>query len=586
MTAPAGSGPLLLPAPDTVLLNLAHPDAEAARSELARFAELDTAPEGLHTYRLTDLGLWNAAAAGVTAERMIDTLRRWSAAPVPHAVEAAITDTMARFGRVVIEGGAPPAGLGPDGRPDGPDSRRGGSGGPEVGDGGPGSLVVRFADRELADVMLADDEVARHLGPRLDLVRAVLDPLDRGALKQTLLARRWPADDRAALSPGLPHPFRLDPDLKLRPYQEAAVEAWLPSGTGVIVLPCGAGKTVTGIATAAAVGSRTLILTTGEAAVDQWRTELERFTDLDPDDIGVYSARRREVRPITLTTYHLLATRRGGVFRHLDLLQGGDWGLVIYDEVHLLPSAVFQLTAGIQSRRRLGLTATLVREDGRQRDVFGLVGPKRYDVGWRDLELQGWLAPATCTEIRIPPTADERLAHASAPIRQRAQVAAAVGGKLDVVAELVERHRGEQVLIIGTYLDGLVAVADRLGLPIVTGQTPAAERLHRFEQLRTGEIDVLVVSKVGNTSIDLPEVAVAIQVSGTYGSRQEEAQRLGRIVRPKRDGRQAHFYTLVGQDTVEVDHARRRQRFLAEQGYGYEIVDAAAPGVRSGPSGG
>ncbi|MFV0259653.1 MAG: DNA repair helicase XPB [Acidimicrobiales bacterium] len=576
MNAPIGSGPLLLPAADTVLLNLAHPDAAAARSELARFAELDTAPDGLHTYRLTDLGLWNAAASGMTADRIIDTLRRWSAGPVPHTVEAAIVDTVDRFGRVVIEGGA--------GRHEGDAADRSG----DPGNGGTvddrRSLTVVFADEALADELLADAEVARHVGGRLGARSVALDPLDRGALKQLLLERRWPADDRAALSPGLPHPFALRPDLVLRPYQEAAVNAWLPSGTGVIVLPCGAGKTVTGIAAAAAVGARTLILTTGPAAIEQWRAELLRFTDLDPDDIGVYSSRGRAVRPVTLTTYHLLATRRDGVFRHLDLLQGGDWGLVIYDEVHLLPSAVFQLTAGIQSRRRLGLTATLVREDGRQRDVFGLVGPKRFDVGWRELELQGWLAPATCTEIRVPPTAAERMAHAAAPVRQRAQVAAGVAAKLDVVADLVDRHQGDGVLIIGTYLDGLHAVADRLDLPLLTGATPPAERLARFEQLRRGEIDALVVSKVGNTSIDLPEVAVAVQVSGTYGSRQEEAQRLGRIVRPKQDDRQAHFYTLVAQDTVEVDHARRRQRFLAEQGYGYEIVDASDVGPGPGPA--
>ena len=371
----------------------------------------------------------------------------------------------------------------------------------------------------------------------------------------------------------MPFELRLRDELILRPYQRQAVESWLPSGTGVIVLPCGAGKTATGIAAAAEVGANTLILVTGEASLHQWQSELCRFTQINPDDIGVYAARRKEVKPITIATYHVMSTKREGRLRHLDLIEEGDWGLIIYDEVHLLPSAVFQLTAGIQSRRRLGLTATLVREDGRQGDVFSLVGPKRFDVPWRDLELQGWLAPATCTEVRVVASDAERLAHAKATGQGKARVAATVEAKAEMVAKLLARHRGEAALVIGTYLEGLDELADSLGAPLVTGATSSAERLARFDDLRKGRLDVLVVSKVANFSLDLPEVSVAVQVSGTFGSRQEEAQRLGRILRPKANGRQAHFYTIVARDTVEQEYAKRRQLFLAEQGYGYEIID-------------
>jgi DNA excision repair protein ERCC-3 len=568
---PAAAGPLLMPAADTLLLQVGHPDAEACRAELARFAELETSPDHVHTYKLTDLGLWNAGAAGLGPGQVVASLRRYCAGPVPHAAVRSVVDTMARFGRVVLEEGRPGSGaeilvLRVD----------------DVDDEGP-TGEEQPSPPDLLDELLAEESVLRHVERRLDDRSVVVHRLGRGRLKQALLELRWPVDDRAALSPGLPCPIGLNDDLHLRPYQEQAVDSWLPSGTGVIVLPCGAGKTVAAIAAAAAVGARTLILVTGDASLLQWQRELARFTDLDPDQIGVYSARSKDIRPVTLATYHVVATRRDGRFRHLAMVQEGDWGLVIYDEVHLLPSALFQLTASIQSRRRLGLTATLVREDGRQRDVFGLIGPKRFDVPWRELELQGWLAPATCTEVRVPPTAAERLAHARAAAKDKPRLAATVEAKTEVVARLLARHPNESALVIGTYLDGLEPVAERLGAPVVTGSTPRAERLELFDRLRTGGLALLVVSKVANFSIDLPEVAVAVQVSGTFGSRQEEAQRLGRILRPKHDRRQAHFYTVVARDTVEQDHAQRRQRFLAEQGYAYEIIDAES--LASLPSG-
>ena len=544
-----GGGPLLFPAADTVLLQLAHDQADACRAELAAFAELEKSPDHLHTYRLTDVGLWNARSAGIGPETAIDVLTRYGSGPVPHAMARVITDAMERFGRITIEG--------------------------QPGRVATDDLLVRFDDPDLFDELLDDASISRLLGRRLDPYTAALAPGDRGRLKQSLVAARLPAEDRALLSPGLPFSLSLAEDLELRPYQRHAVDGWLPSGTGVVVLPCGAGKTVTGIAAAASVGARTLILVTGEASMQQWQNELCRFTDVDPDQIGCYSGRAKTVGPITIATYHVMTARKDGEFRHLDLLQRRDWGLVIYDEVHLLPSAVFQMTAGIQSLRRLGLTATLIREDGREGDVFSLVGPKRFDVPWRELELQGWLAPARCTEVRIVPTEDERLAHASAPARERPRVAASVEAKAPVVEALVDRHHGEPTLVIGTYLDGLDELAERLDAPLVTGSTTSAERLRLFDAIRHGELSTLVVSKVANFSLDLPEVSVAVQVSGTFGSRQEEAQRLGRILRPKADGRQAHFYSIVAQDTVEQNYAQRRQRFLAEQGYGYGIVDGS-----------
>lgn len=547
-----GPGPLLVPSADTILLQLAHPEAEVCRAELAAFAELESSPDHLHTFRLTDVGLWNARAAGLDAERVIDVLDRYSAAPVPHATQLAVADAMVRFGRVVIEG----------------DPQR------EHDADGTGALAVRTGTSDLLDELLNDPTVVGLLGQRLGPARAALPEMNRGRLKQALVKLRLPADDQAALSPGLPFEIPLGAELELRPYQRQAVDSWLPSGQGVIVLPCGAGKTVTAIAAASAVGARTLVLVTSDASLRQWQRELGRFTHVDPDNIGVYAARRKDVRPITIATYHVMSTRRDGELRHLDLIQSGDWGLVIYDEVHLLPSAVFQMTAGIQSRRRLGLTATLIREDGRQADVFSLVGPKRFDVPWRDLELQGWLAPATCTEVRVIPSEAERLTHARAGGQAKARVAAGIEAKVAVVAELVARHHGEPTIVIGTYLEGLESLAESLGAPLVTGATPSAERLTLFDDLREGRLGVLVVSKVANFSLDLPEVSVAIQVSGTFGSRQEEAQRLGRILRPKADRRQAHFYTVVARDTVEQEYAQRRQVFLAEQGYAYEIIDA------------
>jgi DNA excision repair protein ERCC-3 len=551
-----GGGPLIVQSDKTLLLEVGHPDAPACRAAIAPFAELERSPEHVHTYRVTPLALWNASAAGHDAEQVVDALVRWSRFPVPQALLVDVADVMARYGRLVLEAA-------PD-----------------------GSLVLRAADPDGLAVL---EEVTRnrHVAPLLDgrtspWSRAVR-PGERGRLKQALVKAGWPADDRAGHAPGEPLAVALDlaggPDSgpwRVRDYQAQAVDEFFAGGSGVVVLPCGAGKTIVGAAALARVSATTLVLATNTVAARQWRRELLARTSLCEEDIGEYSGQRKEIRPVTIATYQVLVTRRKGAYAHLDLFSARDWGLVIYDEVHLLPAPVFRMTADIQSRRRLGLTATLVREDGREADVFSLIGPKRFDTPWREMEAQGWIAPAICREVRVTLTSEERMAYATADADERYRVAATAASKLPVVDALVARHRGEPTLVVGVYLDQLEALAARLGAPLISGETPVGERERLYEAFRAGEVRLLVVSKVANFSVDLPEAAVAIQVAGTFGSRQEEAQRLGRILRPKAGGRQAAFYTVVARDTNDADFAAHRQRFLAEQGYAYEIRDAEA----------
>jgi DNA excision repair protein ERCC-3 len=413
------------------------------------------------------------------------------------------------------------------------------------------------------------------LGERLDDSTVLVHPSERGHLKQQLLKVGWPAEDRAGYVDGEAHPIHLDEDgWALRPYQQHAVDGFWHGGSGVVVLPCGAGKTLVGAGAMAQAKATTLILVTNTVSARQWRDELLRRTSLTEQEIGEYSGARKEIRPVTIATYQVLTTKRKGVYSHLDLLDARDWGLIVYDEVHLLPAPIFRMTADLQARRRLGLTATLVREDGREADVFSLIGPKRFDAPWKDIEAQGYIAPADCVEVRVTLPDAERMAYAMAEPEERYRLASCSDSKDRVVQALVERHRGEPTLVIGQYLDQLDALAGRLDAPVITGETSVTERQKLFQQFRTGEIGLLVVSKVANFSIDLPEASIAIQVSGTFGSRQEEAQRLGRVLRPKGDGRTAHFYTVVARDTVDADFAAHRQRFLAEQGYAYRIVDA------------
>ena len=538
-------GPLIVQSDKTLLLEVDHPAAAEARKAIAPFAELERSPEHIHTYRLTPLGLWNARAAGHDAEQVVDALLSWSRYAVPHALLVDVAETMGRYGRLRLEKH------------------------PVHG------LVLSSTDRPVLEEVLRAKKVAGMLGARLDDDTVAVHPSERGNLKQALLKLGWPAEDFAGYVDGEAHDIELAEDgWTLRPYQREAAESFWDGGSGVVVLPCGAGKTIVGAASMAHVGATTLILVTNTVSARQWKDELVARTSLTEDEIGEYSGAVKEIRPVTIATYQVLTTKRKGVYPHLELLDARDWGLIVYDEVHLLPAPIFRMTADLQARRRLGLTATLVREDGREGDVFSLIGPKRYDAPWKDIEAQGYIAPADCIEVRVSLPDGERMAYAMAEPDERYRLASCTDAKDRVVSQLVERHRGEPTLVIGQYLDQLEALAERLDAPIITGETTVAVRQKLYQAFRDGDVQLLVVSKVANFSIDLPEASVAIQVSGTFGSRQEEAQRLGRVLRPKGDGRTAHFYTIVARDTVDADFAAHRQRFLAEQGYAYRIVDA------------
>jgi DNA excision repair protein ERCC-3 len=410
---------------------------------------------------------------------------------------------------------------------------------------------------------------------RIDDETIVVFANQRGAIKQSLLRLGWPAEDFAGYVDGEAHEISLvQNDWKIRPYQELAAEGFWHGGSGVVVLPCGAGKTIVGAAAMAHAKATTLILVTNTVAARQWREELLKRTTLTEDEIGEYSGAKKEIRPVTIATYQVMTKKKNGVYAHLDLFDTHDWGLIIYDEVHLLPAPIFRFTADIQSRRRLGLTATLVREDGMEGEVFSLIGPKRYDVPWKEIESQGYIAPAECIEVRVNLTEEERLLYATAEPEERYRYCATTRTKRNVVETLVKKHAGEQILVIGQYITQLDELSEVLGVPVIKGDTPVKEREKLFNMFRTGELTTLVVSKVANFSIDLPDATIAIQVSGAFGSRQEEAQRLGRILRPKSDGRSATFYSLVSRDTIDQDFAQNRQRFLAEQGYSYTIIDA------------
>jgi len=539
-------GPLIVQSDKTLLLEVDHPLAQEARAAIAPFAELERSPEHVHTYRLTPLGLWNARAAGHDAEQVVDALVRYSRYSVPHALLVDVADTMDRYGRLQL-----------------------------TKDPVHGLLLVSV-DRMVLEEVVRNKKIAPMLGDRLDPDTVVVHPSERGRLKQALLKIGWPAEDLAGYVNGEAHPIELDQaDWHLRDYQQQAVDMFWQGGSGVVVLPCGAGKTLVGAAAMAQAKATTLILVTNTVAGRQWKRELLARTSLTEEEIGEYSGEKKEIRPVTIATYQVMTTRRKGEYRHLELFDSRDWGLIVYDEVHLLPAPIFRLTADLQSRRRLGLTATLIREDGREGDVFSLIGPKRYDAPWKDIENQGWIAPADCTEVRVTLTDAERMNYATAEPEDKYKLAATAHTKLPVIRTIVERHPNDQVLVIGAYLDQLDDVSAELdGAPIIQGSTPNKERERLFDEFRRGETRVLVVSKVANFSIDLPEAAVAIQISGTFGSRQEEAQRLGRVLRPKHDGRQAHFYSVVSRDTLDSEYAAHRQRFLAEQGYAYTIVDA------------
>lgn len=535
------NGPLIVQSDKTVLLEVDHAQAAEARAALAPFAELERAPEHVHTYRITPLALWNARAAGHDAEQVVDVLENYSRFPVPQALLIDVAETMSRYGRVRLH--AHPA----------------------------HGLIIESDEPPILEE-LSRGATGKLLGARIDANSIAVPPSERGRLKQALLKAGWPAEDLAGYVDGESHPIALNHDgWQLRDYQQYATEAFWSGGSGVVVLPCGAGKTIVGAAAMAKAESTTLILVTNTVAGRQWRDELLRRTTLTENEIGEYSGEKKEIKPITIATYQVVTRKTKGEYRALELFDSRDWGLIIYDEVHLLPAPVFRMTSDLQSRRRLGLTATLVREDGREGDVFSLIGPKRYDAPWKELEMAGYIATAECIEVRVDMDAEERMLYATAQPRDRYRIAAQAAAKLHAVDKILARHP-QQTLIIGGYVDQLKELGAHLDAPVIDGSTSTAKRERLFQQFRDGTLPVLVVSKVANFSIDLPKAALAIQVSGTFGSRQEEAQRLGRLLRPKEE--EALFYSLVTRDSLDADYAVHRQRFLAEQGYAYRLIDA------------
>lgn len=553
--------PLIVQGDQSILAEVASPRFAEARDRIARFAELVKSPEHVHTYRITPLSVWNACAAGAEPGEIVDALREFSKYDVPPNVETGVRDAAGRFGRLRITRGAE-------------------------------GLVLSADDAALVEEISRLRGVAPHLGERLSATAFAVAPAERGRLKQALVKAGWPAEDLAGYTPGEPLAIALRQTTRggepfaLRGYQADAAAAFHAGGSdrggsGVVVLPCGAGKTVVGMECMARVGSSTLVLTTSVTAVRQWIGELLDKTGLHEDQVGEYTGAAKDVRPVTVATYQVLTHRDGrdAPFRHLELFDQRDWGLIVYDEVHLLPAPVFQVTAGLQARRRLGLTATLVREDGREDDVFALIGPKKADVPWKELEGQGWIARAECTEIRVPLPPELRMPYAVADdARVQFRIASENPAKLPLIRRILARHPDEPALVIGMYVDQLSWLAKQQDVPLLTGTTPQRKRDEVYRDFREGRIPVLVVSKVANFAVDLPDASVAIQVSGTFGSRQEEAQRLGRILRPKPGANQAHFYTLVSRDTSEQEYALKRQLFLCEQGYAYRIADAEEVG--------
>jgi len=546
--------PLIVQSNSAVLLEVNNPLFAEARNAIGQFAHLDKSPEYIHTYSITPLSLWNAASLGLSADDVEERLARYSKYPLPRNVVDDIKELMGRFGKLVLES---LAGVG---------------------------LVLRGEDSNTLRQLCRHPQVAPLVGQFVDTNRVLVPPQHRGLIKQVLIGLGYPAHDLAGYVDGDSYTVDLRSamlaggDLTIREYQRQAAESFIgnagaPGGSGVVVLPCGAGKTVVGIYAMSLLKRRTLILVTNVTAAHQWKREILDKTGLRDDEVGEYSGDSKEIRPVTLATYQILTYRksRNDDFLHYEIFNSQNWGLIIYDEVHLLPAPVFKFTADIQARRRLGLTATLIREDGHENDVFTLIGPKKFDVPWKDLERQGWIATAKCVEVRVDLPQAEKMQYLSLTPRQQIRLAYENPDKLRVAKEIIEAHRGDNILVIGQYITQLEMFAKELGAPLITGSTNNKKRDELYKQFRDGEIKVLILSKVGNFAIDLPDANVAIQISGSFGSRQEEAQRLGRILRPKKRGEQAIFYSIVTRESKELDFAMNRQLFLTEQGYSYDI---------------
>ena len=546
------SNPLIVQSDSTLLLEVDNDLFREARNGISSFAHLEKSPEYIHTYLITPLSMWNAASLGESADDVISVLDKFSKYPLPENVLTDIREQMGRFGKLILE---------KDGA----------------------ELVLRCTEDGLLSRLAKHPKLSPFLSDFRDN-RVVIKPEFRGMAKQMLTAVGFPVKDLAGYVDG--EPYKIDlretcvdgSKFTIREYQKMASESFIgnsemPGGSGVVVLPCGAGKTIVAINTMALLKRKTLILATNITAARQWKREIINRTNITEDEIGEYSGEVKEIKPITIATYQIITYRKKktGPFLHYDVFNRENWGLIVYDEVHLLPAPVFKFTAEIQARRRLGLTATLIREDGLEKDVFSLIGPKKFDMPWKVLEKQGWIATAKCIEIRTDLPSDHKVEYLSLEPRQQIRLAYENPKKLDIAKKIINHHKGERILILAMYLTQIEEFRKKLNVPVITGSTPNDERDRLYSMFRNGEIKILILSKVGNFAVDLPDASVAIQISGTFGSRQEEAQRLGRILRPKSSGQQASFYSIVTRETKELDFAMKRQLFLAEQGYPYDI---------------
>ncbi len=540
--------PLIVQSDRSLLLEVNHPLYNEIRNAIIQFAEIEKSPEHIHTYKISHLSLWNAAASGINPESVCNTLDKYSRYPVPNVIKDEIKDYMSRFGKIKL--------IKED-----------------------DTYFLFSKDENILQTIQQSPEIENYLIGKANYGKIPIDPLSRGSIKQTLIKLGFPVEDIAGYTKGTPFNIELDKSLKVRSYQKNACDLFYASGTnkggnGVIVLPCGAGKTIVGMTVMAKIKTNTLILVTNISAAKQWKRELIDKTSLTEDDIGEYNGESKDLKPITIATYQVITYRKGKTYPHFFIFDKGGWGLIVYDEVHLLPAPIFRITSDLQARRRIGLTATLVREDKKEEDVFSLIGPKKYDVPWKDLEEQGWIATATCTEVHTSLADEKKIDYATASLKDKIRIAMENPAKKKVVELIMERHRGDRILIIGQYIDQLDMLSKEFGIPLITGKTKNSEREKLYDMFRSGEVEQLIVSKVGNFAIDLPDANVAIQISGTFGSRQEEAQRLGRILRPKTNKAKAFFYSVVTRETRDQEFAMNRQLFLTEQGYEYKIISS------------
>ena len=551
--------PLIVQGDRTILLDVHTPLSDEARYALIPFTELEKSPEHIHTYKISHLSLWNAASAGFSVAKIIGVLSKYSRYPLQASVVAWMTETMTRYGK----------------------------------------LILRPSDDEDFLVLIVETPLIFKEISHLSVLKKyiieedekdnsfVINILNRGTVKQVLLQQGWPCKDEVPLKDGQSFPISLREETKagakfeIRDYQKEASmsfvgEKQVGTGFGTIALPCGAGKTIVGLIVMSLLNVETVILTTNVSSVYQWKREILDKTNIKEEDIGIYSSAEKVIKPITIATYQILTWRENTVsdFVHFKIFRERNWGLIIYDEVHLLPAPIFRVTAELQVVRRLGLTATLVREDGHEGDIFSLVGPKRFDVPWKDLELKGWIAKAYCIEINVELATNKEIEYAVSDMRGKYRIASENSNKIPLIKRLVSHHKDDSILVIGQYISQLEEIAKELNVPILTGKSSTKVREKMYDDFRRGVVKVIIVSKIANFAIDLPDASVAIQISGSYGRRQEEAQRLGRILRPKE--KNSYFYTITTKDTVEREFAEKRQKFLAEQGYDYTVLNEAS----------